>query len=177
MIICETARLIIRPLSLADVPALTVILSDPQVMKHSLRGVCDETATRAFIEWCSACYRSHSLGPWALVDKQNFELVGFCGVGPEMVCNVEEMGLGYRLARHYWNMGLASEAARAVVEHVFERTQIESVIVVIEPAHIASINVAEKAGFTLFDDIVFHDRPVRLYRMCRAGWRAESCRD
>ncbi len=62
--ICETERLIVRRLSLEDVPALTEILSDPEVMKHSVRGLCDEAGTRKFIAWCLACYESHGLGPW-----------------------------------------------------------------------------------------------------------------
>lgn len=170
MNICETARLTIRPLSLTDVPELTAILSDPEVMKYSIRGVCDEVATRAFVEWCMTCYHSHGVGPWALIDKQSLVLVGFCGVGPEMVFDVEELGLGYRLARRYWNKGLATEAARAVVDYAFEQKQIESVIAVIEPDHVASINVAEKSGFQSFNVIDFHDRRVRLYRLFRDQW-------
>ncbi len=58
MHICEADRLILRRLSLDDVPALAKILSDPDVMKYSVRGVCDEAATHQFIEWCLACYDS-----------------------------------------------------------------------------------------------------------------------
>ena len=50
MYICEADRLILRRLSLDDVPALAEILSDPDVMKYSVRGVCDEAATLKFIE-------------------------------------------------------------------------------------------------------------------------------
>jgi len=46
----ETVRLFVRPLSHQDLPALTEILSDPEVMKHSVRGVCDEAATIKFID-------------------------------------------------------------------------------------------------------------------------------
>lgn len=66
-----------RRLSLEDAPSLTEILSDPEVMKHSVRGVCDEVATRKFIEWCLACYKSHGVGLWALVDRRSSELVSF----------------------------------------------------------------------------------------------------
>ncbi|WP_168014127.1 GNAT family N-acetyltransferase [Halomonas salinarum] len=170
MEICETERLAIRPLSLSDVPALTEILSDPEVMKHSVRGVCDEVATRKFIEWCLACYDSHGVGPWALIDKKDSALVGFCGVGPEMVAGVEEINLGYRIATRYWNQGLTSEAAKAVLNDAFRKRQSSSVVVIIEPEHVASLRVAEKAGFNEFDIIDFHDRPVRLYRLTSEQW-------
>lgn len=170
MQICETERLIVRWLSLDDVPALTEILSDSEVMKHSIRGVCDESATRKFIEWCLACYESHGAGPWALIDKKALELIGFCGVGPEMVADVEEINLGYRLARRYWNKGLASEAAKAVLDYAFGKRLFHSVVVIIEPEHVASLKVAEKAGFSSFDVQEFHDRPVRLYRLTSEHW-------
>lgn len=170
MQICETERLVIRPLSLNDVPELTQILSDPAVMKHSVRGVRDEAATREFIEWCMACYDSYGVGPWALIGKENSALIGFCGVSPEMFADVEEPNLGYRLATKCWNRGLASEAAKGILSYVFAQTQYESVVVIIEPEHVASLRVAEKAGFSDFATLDFHDRPVRLYRLTRERW-------
>lgn len=168
--ICETERLVIRRVSLEDVPALAEILSDPEVMKHSVRGVCDEAATRKFIEWCLACYESHGVGPWALIDKKGSELMGICGVGPEMVADAEEINLGYRLANRYWNKGLASEAAKAVLDYAFGNRVFHSVIVLIEPEHVASMKVAEKAGFSKFDALEFPGRPVSLYRLTSEQW-------
>ena len=37
-----TKRLVVRFLIPEDLPGLTDILSDPEIMKHSLHGVCDE---------------------------------------------------------------------------------------------------------------------------------------
>jgi [ribosomal protein S5]-alanine N-acetyltransferase len=166
----ETERLILRRFSFEDVPALTEILSDPEVMKHSVRGVCDGAATRKFIKWCLSCYESDGVGPWALIYKKTSELIGFCGVGPEMVADVEEINLGYRLARRYWNQGIASEATTAVLNYVFTQRLFNSVVVIIEPEHLASLKVAEKVGFSSFDVLEFHARPVRLYRLNAEQW-------
>lgn len=111
MPVFETPRLIVRSLSHHDLPALTAILSDPQVVQYSIRGVCDEQATAQLIDWCLGCYASHGMGPWALEDKASAELVGFCGVAPETV-----------------------------------------------------------AGFSEFEALEFHARPVRLYRLQRQAW-------
>ncbi|MBW2942758.1 GNAT family N-acetyltransferase [Zhongshania aquimaris] len=171
MQIAKTARLILRHLSLEDVPALTDILSDPEVMKYSINGVCDEAATREFIEWCLSCYESHGVGPWALIDKKSSELIGFCSAGPEMVADIEEINLGYRIAKRYWNKGLASESATAVLNYVFGEHKFTSVVVIIEPAHVASLKVAEKIGFSNYDVLEFHSRPVRLYRLTSKQWK------
>jgi ribosomal-protein-alanine N-acetyltransferase len=172
----DTPRLFIRSLSLDDVPALTAILADPEVMKYSVRGVYDAPAARRFVEWCLAGYETHGMGPWALVEKSTSALIGFCGVGPERVGEVEELNLGYRLARAHWGRGLATEAARAALDHVFGDMACESVVAIIDPEHAASLRVIEKAGFRKFENITFHGRAVRLYRLALGEWaeRRES---
>lgn len=172
--ICETERLVIRTLSLSDAPELTKILSDPEVMKHSIRGVCDEVATRRFIDWCLECYASHGIGSWALIEKGSDELIGICGVSPEEVNGVEEVGLGYRLAKRYWGKGLASEAVQAVLSVAFSQKQLSSVVVLIEPENGASLKVAAKAGFSEFDTLEFHGCSVRLYRLTLPQWHASQ---
>lgn len=166
----ETKRLVARQLSHQDVPALTEILSDPEVMKYSVRGVCDEEATRNFIDWCLECYASLGIGPWALSMKGSGELIGFCGVGPELIGEVEEINLGYRLARRFWNQGFATEAVKGVMQYAFDQKRCESVAVIIEPEHAASVRVTEKAGFGGYTVQKFHNRPVRLYRMTCEDW-------
>jgi RimJ/RimL family protein N-acetyltransferase len=170
VLLSETERLLIRPFCLDDVPELTSILSDPEVMRYSVRGICDDIATREFIKWCLSCYSSHGVGPWALINKASTDLIGFCGIGPEIVEDAEEMNLGYRLARQYWGAGLASESSRAVLDYAFTKKHLDSVVVIIEPEHIASMRVAEKVGFRDYKNIEFHEKPVRLYRLSHDQW-------
>lgn len=152
MEIFDTPRLSGRYFTLDDTLALTKILSDPEVMKYSIRGVCDEEATQNFINWCLECYILHKIGPCALIEKSANCLVGFCGINPEMVNNVEEASLGYRLARKTWGSGLATEATRAVLNYSFEVIPLPSIIVIIEPENTASLRVIKKLGF--IDDYV-----------------------
>ncbi|MCE8023270.1 GNAT family N-acetyltransferase [Halomonas desiderata] len=167
----ETPRLRLRPLATADVPALADMLADPEVMRHSLHGVCDEAATRLFLDWCFDCYIQHRTGPLAMVSGESDEFVGFCGVSPEQVKGTTEWNLGYRLARPYWGQGLATEAAVAALDHAFEERRFDSIIVLVEPDHAASLRVAEKVGFSRFDTLSFNHQPVRLYRMRRSQWQ------
>ncbi|MEW8626422.1 MAG: GNAT family N-acetyltransferase [Candidatus Thiodiazotropha sp.] len=166
----ETERLYGREFMAQDTARLTEILSDPEVMKYSVHGVCDESATRKFIDWCLSCYSDLGIGFWALIEKKSGDLIGFCGVGPEVVEDAELMNLGYRLAREYWNLGYATEAVNGVLEFVFSEKKIESVVVIIEPEHLASLKVAEKAGFIDYTNMEFHDRPVRIYRLALQDW-------
>jgi len=115
----ETERLIVRKLSHQDVPVLTTILSDPEVMRFSVRGVCDEAATLKFVDWCLDSYASHGIGPWALCVKESGDFIGFCGIGPEYIDGVEEINLGYRLAHRFWQQGYATEAVKGVLQYAF----------------------------------------------------------
>lgn len=170
----ETERLVARKLSHQDVPVLAKILSDPEVMKFSVRGVCDEEATRKFVDWCLECYSSRGIGPWALSEKGSGDLIGFCGVGPELIGEVEEVNLGYRLARRFWNQGFATEAVKGVMQYAFDQKHCESVVVIIEPEHTASVRVTEKAGFGDYTVQEFHNRPVCLYRMTSEDWASPN---
>nr|WP_286087028.1 GNAT family N-acetyltransferase [Halomonas sp. S3-1-1] len=161
-----------RPLSMSDVPSLVRVIGDPDVMKYSIRGVCDEAMTRQFIQWGLECFAAHDIGPWALIEKASGALIGFCCLGPEEIDGRQEIGLGYRLATRYWHQGLASEAARAVLAHVFEDMALSSIVALVEPDHLASRKVALKAGLVERELITFHDRPVRVYRQTRAQWKA-----
>ena len=166
----ETERLIVRKLSHQDVPVLTTILSDPEVMRFSVRGVCDEAATRKFVDWCLDSYASHGIGPWALCVKESGDFIGFCGIGPESIDGVEEINLGYRLAHRFWQQGYATEAVKGVLQYAFGQKLYESVVVIIEPEHTASVRVTEKAGFGNYTLRRFHSRPVRVYRMTYDNW-------
>ncbi|GGC79115.1 GNAT family N-acetyltransferase [Marinobacter halophilus] len=166
----ETERLFARKLSHQDLSALAEILSDPEVMEYSVRGVCDVAATKKFIDWCVECYASRGIGPWALVKKDSGDLIGFCGVGPELVAGVEETNLGYRLARKFWNQGFATEAAIGVLGYAFGQKKFSSVVVIIEQENGASVRVSEKAGFRHYTTLEFHGQSVRLYRMTCRDW-------
>jgi [ribosomal protein S5]-alanine N-acetyltransferase len=164
MFIAETRRMLIRPLSLDDVPELAAILADAQVMHYSLKGIHSEEDTRRFVEWCLGLYRDCGYGPWALVERGSWALVGFCGLSPETVGGQDEVHVGYRLARRFWGCGLATEAVSAVLADGFARG-LASVVAIVQPAHGASIRVLEKAGFSAFEQMAYHGSDVRVYRL------------
>lgn len=154
----------IRPLAEADASKLAPMLADPEVMRFSVGGVLAEAQTRAFVRWCIGLYRERGYGPWALVNKACGALVGFCGLSPETVAGAEEVHVGYRLSRRFWNQGLATEAVREVLAHGFERLALPTIAAIVEPEHVASVRVLEKAGFRSFECKLFHGRQVRVYR-------------
>lgn len=171
-LLLHTDRLLLRELTAQDVPALAAILADTQVMRHSVGGVMSEKATREFVAGCVFSYQANDFGPWAVIEKTSSTLIGFCGLNAEPVEGVEEVEIGYRLARAYWGRGLATEAATATRDHAFGCLGIDSLIAIVEPENIASINVIEKLGFNTFIHSQYHRRGVKIYRMTRPRWDA-----
>ncbi len=90
-------------------------------------------------------FGEHSFGLWAVIEKSSEALVGFCGFWPS-----GEDGLGgellYGLETSYWNAGLATEAAEAVIRYGFEEVGMDRIVAGADTANAASLRVMEKAG-------------------------------
>lgn len=173
-VVLETQRMILRQLSSADVLPMTQILSNPEVMRYSVRGVLSERATAEFIDWSLQSYAHHGFGPWAVVEKASGVLMGFCALNRESVDSVEEVEIGYRLAPQFWGRGLATEIVRAMLAYGFEHLGLRSIIAIVQPANVASVRVIQKVGFNAFVYSQYHRLGVKIYRLNRDEWLAEE---
>ncbi|WP_240356892.1 GNAT family N-acetyltransferase [Pseudomonas sp. 15A4] len=141
----HTERLILRELTPDDTPALAQILGDAEVMRHSVAGVLSEKATGEFIDWCRMSYRERGFGPWAVVEQSTSTLAGFCGLNAERVDEKDEVDIGYRLATGFWGKGLGTEAARSAMSYGFEQLGLSSLIAIVQPTNLASVNVIKNS--------------------------------
>ena len=67
---------------------------------------------------------------------------------------------------------MATEGARASLQHGFEALGLERVISIIHPKNVASRRVAEKAGLTLRGESRFKGFDVSWYAIDRREWDA-----
>ncbi len=86
---------------------------------------------------------ARGLGYWALVEDGAF--VGWCSAS-SFVGRPDISGVGYRLSRPAWGRGLATEAARAMVDHAFSVPAVERVLASTMAVNTGSRRVLEKAG-------------------------------
>jgi len=163
MLVTETPRLLIRTLEPDDAPSLMHVLGDAEVMRFSIRGVCTPEDIREYIERAISSYAERGYGLWALVEKTSSSVIGYCGFGPLMIDEEDQIEIGYRLARRYWGQGLITEAASKVLAHGFGQLGLDTVIAVIQPENIGSVRVAEKVGFHTFKNSRYHGHDVRIY--------------
>jgi len=113
--ILETSRLILRPFQDEDIGRLAELMANRDFMRFSLGPYPHEqtqTVLKKFLSWNQAGLPSQ----FAVVLRENNYVLGYCGFlhHPEVP---EEIEIGYRLDRAYWNRGLITEAARTVRDY------------------------------------------------------------
>ena len=143
----ETARLILREWSLADVDRFAEIYSDPEVMKYvgdRRPRTREETYRRK--ERSLADYREHGFGMWAVVRKEDGRIIGRCGL---QYLDDGEVEIGWLLERSAWGHGYAYEAARACIEYGLEELKLPRIVAVAMPDNTASVRLMEKLGMRL----------------------------
>jgi ribosomal-protein-alanine N-acetyltransferase len=165
MQILETSRLTLRYITSRDAEALMPILGDAEVMQFSIIGIHSSKQIKQFIEQRLISYLEYGFGLYALVHKQNQELIGYCGFFIQSIEQQKEVEVGYRLAKKYWGQGLATEAAKAVVEYGQQRFNFRRFVCLIEIKNNRSIRVAQKLGMKLEKKIIYHGLNVAMYSL------------
>jgi ribosomal-protein-alanine N-acetyltransferase len=133
--------LIIRPFVLSDAIRYAEIVGDPDVMRLLSGKVETPEEAKQYIEECIASERENGFSRYAVILKQSEELIGFCGY--RLID--DEIDLGWRYAKKYWNRGYGSEAAEAVAEYGRE-LGLPLVVAASLPENTASIRIMEKIG-------------------------------
>jgi len=163
-----TSRLLLRTVTLNDFKASHQLLSDPDVMRFSLKGPYSEQQTTDFIKHCIQQTQKNQPTLLAVIDRETDLLIGYCGFYMQKINGVEEVELGYRLSKEHWGKGLATEAAQAVKVHAFKKMGLTRLISIIEKENVASIRVAEKNGFILEREMLYNKKiRVQIYALTK----------
>jgi len=169
MIVTETKRLILRRFTPEDAADNYRIYTDPDNMRFmGRRPDAVELERQHILRHIANCYDRHDFGLWAVVLKENDRLIGRCGLLYHQIEGTREAEVTYLIDRHYWGRGLATEAAREVVELGFEKYELPRLVAVINPENVASVRVAEKVGMRYERDVNFQDfGRVAMYAKAR----------
>lgn len=165
--ILETERLRLRLLTMEDTDALYPLYSDPDIRRYFPEGTLTYEETREEVEYfVERCYAKHGFGLWATIDKATGNLIGRCGLLFWNILGRDEVEVAYLLAKEYWGIGLATEAAQGIVRYAFEELRIPRLICLIDPENDASQKVAQKLGMNLeFDGDIGDGERTFVYAM------------
>lgn len=169
----QTSRLLLRPYTAADVDALYRLWTDAAVRKYLWD---DEVISReraaATVAASVADAASRGFGQWGVCWPATGEVIGFCGFRPSAEDGVPE--LLYGLVPSFWGKGLATEAARAVLEFGFDVLDLARVIATTEAPNAASWHVLERLGMRLVRRDLVNGRDTLFFAITKDEWRSRS---
>jgi RimJ/RimL family protein N-acetyltransferase len=164
-----TARLIVRPLTLADASFIVTLLNDPAFIRNiGDRGVRNETDARTYITAGPlASYTRHGFGLCAVELAAGGTPIGICGLLRRDELPAPDIGFAY--LPQFRSRGYAHEAAAAVTTDAHTRLQIETILAIVNPDNTPSIRLLEKLGFRFerMFQIAAEGRDLRLFACSR----------
>lgn len=145
----ETRRLILRQWRAEDRAPFAALNADPEVMQHfpapHSRGQSD-----ALADLNERGIAERGYGLYAVERRADAVFLGFVGImptGPHLPFDGAHE-IGWRLARHAWGSGFASEAAQAALAHGFGPLGLEKVVSFTATGNLRSQAVMERIGLT-----------------------------
>jgi ribosomal-protein-alanine N-acetyltransferase len=169
----ETPRLRLRPLVASDAEDLNRIQSDPVHMRFYPHPFSMEE-TEDWIARTRGHYDLDGFGLLAVVDLATGEFLGNVGPVRQLVDGVDEIELGWSITPVRARHGIATEAAGACRDWIFEVVRPGHVISLILPRNEPSRGVASNLGMTVWKQTIhgsvrwLHD----VWRVDRPGARA-----
>lgn len=144
----RTNRLTLRPFAVDDAQAMFDHWASDEAVTRYLTWAphASPEETRQLLSlWC-ASYESPSTYNWVMEYKGT-------PIGNISVVKLSETSeyaeLGYCMSRAWWNRGLMSEAAKAVIDFLFSEVGVHRVEIAHAVQNPASGRVAQKCGLTL----------------------------
>jgi RimJ/RimL family protein N-acetyltransferase len=168
--VLETERLVLRRPTLADVKAIARLANDRRIAENTRRlphPYLQDHAV-AFVR-ANANDKSETV----FLVEHSHAPIGMVGVDWREPAAPE---LGYWLGVEYWGQGFGTEAARAVIDFIFEAFDVEQMMSGARVANPASRNILEKCGFQ-WSGVELHrfealgsSTPVDCFRLSRSVW-------
>jgi len=147
--VLNTDRLILRPWQAQDRAPFTAINRDPAVMQF-MPALLSAEETNAFVDRIELHFNQHGFGLWAAQLRYTDQFIGYIGLAvPRFQAPfMPAVEIGWRLASEFWRRGLATEGARAVIDHAFRVLSLPALVSFTVPANLPSRRVMEKLGMT-----------------------------
>lgn len=182
--VLTTDRLILRRWTEADREPFAAMNADPEVVRY-LRGKLDRTASDAFIERIEAGFERYGFGLWAVEVRRTGQFLGFTGLAwqtfPAHFTPAVEVG--WRMARHAWGHGYATEAARAAIDYGFGAVGLLEIVSITTRTNERSMALMRRLGMTTDPAWDFEHpllprghplRPHVLFRIGADDWLARQ---
>ena len=166
-----TERLILRRWREADIEPNTAMLADPATARFITSD--GEAVTDAFVGWRNAAIMAghwalHGFGMFVVEEKHTGRYVG--RVGPWSPAGWPGFEVGWGIASDFRGKGYAVEAARASIDWVFARFDLDRIIHCIDRENIASQAVARRLGANIEGEFDLFGHVADIWATRREAW-------
>jgi ribosomal-protein-alanine N-acetyltransferase len=143
----ETERLALRELRSDDAESLFAVLGDEEVTEFYDDEVFrDVSEASEQIEAWAAGFRTRRGVRWGIAQRENGEIIGTCGYYG-FHRRHKRAGIGYELARSFWQQRIMTEALGAIIEFGFKRIGLNRIEAVVMVENEGSVKLLEGLGF------------------------------
>ena len=169
--ILETARLVLRHMTLDDAAFMLDLLNQPSFHRYiGDRGVRTIEGAEAYIaQGPMASYQRFGFGLYAVEVKGEPGAIGICGLIKRD--GLDDVDIGFAFLPQAWSKGYAVESALAVRDYGARAFGLTRIVAITNPDNERSIRVLERIGFAFEKTIRLtpQSSEVRLF-----GWTATS---
>lgn len=143
----NTERLLLRPLSVSDLPTVDEYATDAENTKYMIHlpnKSLEETynfLTRVSAEWQK---KEPSFYEFAII----YDSLHIGAVSVYLNEDKTEGGLGWILNKNYWGKGFATESAFAIKEFVIRQLKVKKLVAHCDSRNLSSAHVMEKIGLS-----------------------------
>ena len=140
-----TPRLLLRPWKPADLEPFCTLNADAEVMRH-FPSTLTPDQTGNSLRRAEAHFDQYGWGLFAVEYESLF--IGYIGLihVPFEAHFTPAVEIGWRLAKQYWNLGLATEGALACLDFGFGQLRLPEIVACTTASNLASRRVMEKIG-------------------------------
>jgi len=171
--VIETERLWLRTYRTQDLDTVYLLCSDPDVTHFfSAEFSVKREDVLASLPRRTERWRTQGFGQFGVFEKETEKLIGYCGMQYLEDSNV--VAIYYGLFKEYWEKGLATEAAQAVVKFAFEELNLPEIVAVTHPKNLSSHKVLRKIGMKRGDDSKFYNTEAAYFSLSRADYKNKS---
>lgn len=164
--IIETPRLYLRELNTNDAHNFYELNLDPEVIKYTGDVAFNHiTEAQSFLQNYNQ-YELYGFGRWAVIRKEDQAFLGWCGL--KYSSDLDEVDLGFRFNKKYWNQGYATEASIACLNYGFSTLHLTKIVGRAMKANIASVKVLEKIGMKYTGNFDFVKHEGVLYEIYKS---------
>ncbi len=170
----QTARLLLRPFREEDEAGLHRLWNDQLVRRYLWDGrPVPRHVVAKHIERSQRSFKEYGFGHFTISPTSApTRTIGFAGLVPREKLGYVE--LYYGLLPSYWGKGLATEAARAVLQFGFEEIGLPQILAGSDPPNTSSFRVMARLGMTFVGERRVGKLPVKYYRIRREAFAATA---